>query len=459
MSALVPICDAQAEEIVLSAALVDTGLIETIRDHVSVEDFFLDANGSIFDAMTQLADTTGAFDVVSLAGYLRDRGQLDRIGGSPKLAEVLNAPAVPLAHVTQHAKRVRDLAHQRRLTAAARVIAAQGANPLDGTLEDFARDAEDRIAKAIESSSTRDLPEAIGTVSVRVVDEAMSRGERAIGDPCGLAALDRELSGWEPGLYVIAGRPSMGKTSLAMRITRGLADQTGKLSVFVSCEMPKEQLAQRLLCAEARVPLATLRSGGLTPTQHTMLIDGAASLGRVPMVITQRPGATVTEVRGVVRRALREQRRNFGQALKLGCIVCDYMQVMRGDQRGTRESEVASISRGLMELAGEFGVPLLGLSQLNRSVEARSDKRPLMSDLRESGAIEQDAYVILFPYRDEVYHPETADPGTAEVIIGKSRNGQPGAKVKLAFEGRFALFDNHPRDCSSIDEIAGGYTW
>jgi replicative DNA helicase len=160
------------------------------------------------------------------------------------------------------------------------------------------------------------------------------------------------------------------------------------------------------------------------------------------MVLTHRPAATVSEVRGVVRRSLREQRRKFGEGLQLGCVVVDYIQIMGGDQRGNREGEVSSISRGLMALAGELGVPLLALSQLNRSVENRPEKRPTMSDLRESGAIEQDAYVILFPYRDEVYHPETADQGIAEVGIGKNRNGEPGGKVRLAFRGKYALFEN-----------------
>jgi replicative DNA helicase len=450
------VCDTGAEEAVLSACLVDCSVLETIRDYVSAGDFWTDEHRKIFAGFVELDEQTGRFDVVSLTGWLRDKG-LDKRITSTKVFDLLNAPAIPLSHTTTHAKRVRALAQQRRVADAARTIAAEGATMLDRPVSDYCQEAEAKISIAIESGNARDLPESIGDIAERVRNDLDERGARPIGKPCGLRTLDHMLQGWESGTYVIAGRPGMGKTALAKAICKGHARANRQLAVFVSCEMPKDQLAQRMICAEAKVPLNALRTGKVTPEQKAMIVGAVAELNRIPMVLTHRPGATVAEVRAVVRRSLREQRRRFGDDLQLGMIAVDYIQIMSG-KGANREGEISSISRGLMQLAGEFGVPVLVLSQLNRGVEQRPDKRPNMSDLRESGAIEQDAYVILFPYRDEYYNPETEAKGLVEVGIAKNRNGGPGGKAMLAFQGKYVLFENrNTPDQDNYDFLNGLY--
>lgn len=435
------VADTDAEEAVLSAILVDCSVLETVRDYVAPDDFAFDDHRKIFEGCLHLDQTAGRFDVVSLHGWIRDKGMANRIT-SQRLGEILNAPAVPLNHAVDHSKRVRSLAQQRRVAGAARQIVAEGEHRLERSVEDFCTAAEAKISAAIEYGNVRDVPEAIGVTAGRVVEEALARGEKSIGAPCGLTELDYRLSGWETGLYVIAGRPGMGKSALAKAICKGTSQRNRTLSVFVSCEMSKEQLCQRLIAAEAKVPLNAIRNGRLSDEHKRLITAAADSLNRIPMVTVERPGATVAEVRAVARRSLREARRTFGSDLKLGCVAVDYIQIMRGNQDGNREGEVASLSRELKRLSGELGCPVLGLSQLNRGVETRQDKRPTMADLRESGAIEQDADAVLLAYRDEYYHENSDAKGLAEIIIGKNRQGASGGKAMLAFIGQYVLFEN-----------------
>lgn len=449
-----PICDEEAEDAVISSAILSPDAWEVARDIVVAEDFWVWRNRYIWLALAELDAKGSKFDIVTIAGHLRDSGKLDSIGGTPALARLLDAtPAV--AHVTDHAGRVAALARQRRIVDASRRIAAEG-QTIVGSIDDFCSWAESELGSAAEKGQSNDAPSDLGTTAAEVVtsvEERMKSGSGMAGYPSGLLELDRRISGWNPVLYVIAGRPGMGKTAFAQRVAMGIAEATGKLAFQLSLEMPKEDLASRALSGEARVSLQAIRTGDIKGHEDA-LIAAATKLSRLPFSILFRPAATVADVRAAARRALRDQRIKHGADLEIGCIVVDYMQIMRGDTRGNREQEVSGISRGLMAIAGELKCPVLALSQLNRSVETRDvkNKRPNLSDLRESGAIEQDADTIMFLYRDEYYHEDSPDQGVAECIVAKQRNGPTGT-VKLRFSGKYTLFENLASDNYDFSEM------
>jgi len=442
---LAPLLDPGAELAILSAILLNPACLDDVLDIVQPSDLS-GAHEIMLRGMVQLDASGVPIDTVTLSRHLRADDRLESVGGAPALFAAIDAsPAI--GNVLDHARIVADLARQRRIVAVARRIAAEGRSPLAEPLADWIRRVEADFGAATELETAVDGPESLDIVAATVVRDAGERmareddQDRMVGQPCGLFTLDRKLSGWEPGPYVLAGRPGMGKSALAMTIAKGLAERSNKLSVFVSLEMPKSQLALRALCSEAKVPVESVRRGDITDSQHTALTAAAGSLTRLPLSLAFRPGATVREVRGLVRRALRDQRRKLNRPdLELGFVAVDYIQIATGDKSGNREGEVASISRALMNLAGELGVPVLALSQLNREVEKREDKRPKLSDLRESGAIEQDAAAILFVYRDEHYHPKTARAGVAELIVAKNRNGAAGT-IELMFRPEFVRFE------------------
>lgn len=436
-----PICDEGAEEAVISAAVLHPDALEVALEHLRPDDFWLDRHRIIFQAMIDLDAASTKLDAVTIAGHLRAQGSLDRVGGTPEIGRLLDAtPAV--AHVLDHARVVADRARQRRVVQAGRTIMAEGAAVVPD-LDEFCRMAEQRVSDAAEDRDQVDAAVDLGTCAAAVIEELSERAKleySGVGQRCGLVEVDNKLGGWEPGVHVIAGRPAMGKSAYAKGVMRGLVEQTGGLGVFISLEMPKEQLAMRMLSAESKVPLARIRSGTVTSGEMSTLAEAAQALGRLPISLRFCPGATIQDIRSTIRRALRDQRLKFGKDLHLSCVVVDYIQLARSLGR-TREEEVSAVSRALMHMAGELTCPILALSQLNRGVESRSDKRPQLSDLRESGAIEQDAYTVQFLYRDEYYFEDSADAGLAEVIVAKGRNVQTGT-VKVAFRGEYTLFEN-----------------
>jgi replicative DNA helicase len=440
-----PICDIDAEQAVLSAIVIAPECLDEVRDALSVEDFYDPRFRLMFQACLDLDAVGTRIDAVSVHTRLRAIDRSEQAGGAAAIAAMNDAtPAV--AHVLDHAKIVAGLSRQRRFTDIARRIVAEGSAFLREPVHDWMRRAESDIARVAESGESKDQPEGLEVVAKSVIDDVHARmarkdGDTMIGRPCGLWALDKKLSGWETGLYVIAGRPGMGKSALAMTIARGYAERNqNRLAVFISLEMAKSQLAARVLCADGMVPFPALREGRLSPEHMSDLVAAAGRLARIPVSLAYRPGATVREIRAVARRALRDQRKKHGDTLQLGMVAVDYLQLAKGLQGNGREAEVGSISRDLKTLSGELDVPILGLSQLNREVEKRDDKRPKMSDLRESGAIEQDADAIMFAYRDEYYNPKTAREGVAEIIIGKQRNGATGT-IELGFRGEYVRFD------------------
>jgi replicative DNA helicase len=441
-----PQANLDAESAVLSSLMLTQESLEAVRGVLTAEDFYANANSWIFRAICTLDGVGGKVDVVTVFQWLQSQGRADQVGGTPYLVQIIDAtPAV--AHVVDHAKIIADLALQRRAVARAQLMAAEGSHPLPKPVGEWIRGHESAISEIARGRDGRSAPQSLGEVTLSVVHEARDRSlrpeaERMTGPPCGLHVLDQRLAGWEAGLYVMAARPGMGKTAALIEILLGLARNTGDLSFLCSAEMPNNQLGARMLSAASRVPLEAIRMGRLVAEDLFAMERAAKELDKIPFSLAHRPKCTVAQVRSAARLTLSEERKRMNNPdLQLGVIGVDYMQIMAGDQGGGRENEVGSISRDLMALAGELNVPIIALSQLNREVEKRDDKRPRMSDLRDSGSIEQDAANILFIYRDEYYNKNSADPGIAEFILGKCRNGPTGT-VKLSFRGEFARFEN-----------------
>jgi replicative DNA helicase len=463
----VPPHDLDAEAAVLSAVLLEPDAFDQAYESLRAEHFYSDANRRIYEAIVELHDKGQPVDVVSVAGWLRDRERLEQIGGVPYLAQLSDAtPAV--AHVAAHARAVREKWRLRQLIATCQQFAATGYGDC-GDVQGFIDQAEQAvfdIARVPERTAIRPVRDAIHG-AFEILSAAARRGEGITGIPTGFTQLDRKIAGLHEGdLYIVAGRPGMGKTAfvlnLAMNASQprrvrvedpnapfGEADveQLGYGVAFFSLEMPREQLASRLLATEGRVDVSKIRSGNISNDDWNKLTDAASQLGKLPLWLDDTPALGLLELRAKVRRLKADIARSTGdapRAQRLGVVVVDYLQLMQGRQNAaSREQEISELSRGLKQLAKELSVAVIALSQLNRSVETRTtkDKRPQLSDLRESGAIEQDADTIMFIYRDEYYNPESLDKGIAEVIVSKQRNGPTGS-VKVRFESAYTRFDN-----------------
>jgi replicative DNA helicase len=433
----VPPHSLDAERAVLGGVLLENGALNTVLQLLSAEDFYSRGNSLVFDAMAELFRRGQPVDTITLRSWLVDRGNFHKAGGDEHLLSLTNTiPTV--ANIEQHANIVREKANVRRLIAACHEIAAAGYGDY-GEPEEYFDNSEKRvfeIGKARGGAPYEHIKDIVYR-TIQQVQEAAGRGERIIGLPTGLEKLDEMTAGLKGSeLLIIAGRPGMGKTAFALNVA--LAAAAGRnvgVAVF-SLEMRKEELVRRLLCSEARVDGGRMRNGMLSTQDWQKLMGAAGPLTDLPLFIDDTAALTVTALRA---RRLKSEH-------GLGLIVVDYLQLMRGDDpRAPREQQVAAISRGLKALAKELDVNVIALSQLNRSLETRAEKRPMTSDLRESGSIEQDADIIMFIYRDEVYNPETDDKGIAEIIIAKQRGGAIGT-VRLAFQGQFTRFDNLARD-------------
>lgn len=475
----VPPHDLDAEACVLSAVLLSRDALDRVLEILKPEHFYSDANRYIFEAAMGLADASTPVDLQTVCSWLRDREKLVQIGGPSYLTQLSDAtPSV--ANVAAYANTVFEKWRLRQLIATCQRIAAEGYGDV-GDAQTFIDGAEQAIyelahgGRASEDGGLlRDhLQMAFGEIA-----EAAERGDRITGVSTGFERLDSKTSGMHDGeLWIVAGRPGMGKTSLAMNIAVNVAaprphkvyrsaadereteiDDTTLGVVMFSCEMPGKQLATRTASTEARVELGRLRKGSLQVDDWSRLTSASAFLSPLPIWVETIPGLTVLKTRARVRRRQAEFNRPAVLAAapdgttqrlvrperRIGLIIVDYLQLMKGrDGVNSREQEISEISRGLKELALELGVPVIALSQLNRAVETRStkDKRPQLSDLRESGAIEQDADTIIFVYRDEYYNEQSQAKGIAELIIAKQRNG-PTGKVLTRFTASCTRFDN-----------------
>ena len=430
----------EMEQSILGAILQNNDAIVRLADTLQEEDFYHDAHKWLYRAMLDLFQENVPIDVLTVNEWLKKKNRLDTIGGPAYLAELVEL--VPTAaHVDYHARVVREKSILRALirTATNIVTDSYEADEDVATMLDRAERAILEISQGKATSGFVDLQNVLKD-SFRQLETLSARKDPITGLPTGFSDLDRQTAGLQASdLIVIAGRPSMGKTTLALNIAAHAGMQTGKPIAVFSLEMSKEQMALRMLCAEARVDSAKLRTGFLAGSDWSLLTTAAGDLsGQANIYIDDTPMQTALDIRAKARRLRSEQG-------DLGLVIIDYLQLMQGRSRAeNRQQEISDITRALKALARELHVPVVALSQLSRAVEQRRPPKPQLSDLRESGAIEQDADVVALLYRDEVYNEDSDERGVAEVNVAKHRNGPTGT-LRLAFRGEFTRFDNLAR--------------
>ena len=427
----------EAEESLLSAILVDNTALLEVVEVLAVQDFYRTAHQKIFAAISDLFNRGEPIDLVTLANGLKEKGHLEGVGGAAYLARLVDT--VPMAVNAQHyARIVHDKAVLRRLIEKANAITKRCFQEHGGTDEiiDFAEASIFEVTEKKARQAFYPLSKLIDG-NIDFLEEKQKNKSMVTGVPTGFTHLDNLTSGFQNSdLIILAARPSMGKTALALNIARNAAVDAGVPVAIFSLEMSKEQLSLRLLCSEARIDSSRLRSGFFSMEDWDRLTDAAGVLSAAPIFIDDSPSLSAMEVRAKARRLKMDK--------NIGLIVIDYLQLMQGRASAERRDlEISEISRSLKALAKEINLPVIALSQLNRMLEQRNDKRPRLSDLRESGALEQDADVVAFIYRDEVYNKEETNPhrGTAEIILAKQRNG-PTGDVLLTFLAAYTRFEN-----------------
>ncbi len=440
-----------AEASVLGGILLRNELLSQL-DTIEVDDFYDHRHKVVFAAMRALEATAKPVDVVTLENEIAKSGKLEAIGGMAFLGELALRVPTP-DNVVHYAEIVTDKHQARKLMLASGEILERGYED-DLEVREYLDEAEGKIFEVTQRRE-KSGPEPLKGLIKKVfgsLDERFASAGGITGVPTGFTDLDQKTAGLQPTeLIILAARPAMGKTAFALSLAQNAAISGGWPCLVFSLEMSSTQLAERMLCSEGRVDSSALRRGQLQRQDMTNLTYAANTLSRAPILIDDSPALSLREVRARARR-FRADKTLFGEK-KTGLIVIDYLQLMRGSpqaQKASREQEISEISRGLKSLAKELQCPVLALSQLNRSLEQRTDKRPQLSDLRESGAIEQDADVILFIYRDVVYNKEAENPNIAEVILGKNRHGSIGT-VETHFEGRFTRFENMARRADFVE--------
>jgi replicative DNA helicase len=435
----------EAEQAVLGGLLLDNSAWERIGDLLREGDFYRYDHRLIYRHIVGLLEANKPADVVTVAEALENAGELATVGGLAYLATLAqNTPSA--ANIRRYAEIVRDRAIMRSLVEVGTAIADSAYNPGGRSASELLDEAEAKVFHIAEMGNRGKQGfseiQPLLTQVVERIDLLFQRdsASEVTGIPTGYTDLDRMTSGLQPGdLIIIAGRPSMGKTAFSLNIAEHVALETRLPVAVFSMEMAGTQLVMRMIGSVGRLDQHRVRTGRLMDEDWQRLTYAVGKLNDAPIYIDETAALSALELRARARRLHR-------QCGRLGLIVIDYLQLMSGSNQGeNRATEISEISRSLKALAKELDVPVIALSQLNRSLESRPNKRPVMSDLRESGAIEQDADLILFIYRDEVYNPETPDKGIAEIIIGKQRNGPIGT-VKLTFLGEYTRFENlaHP---------------
>jgi replicative DNA helicase len=433
----------EAEQSVLGGLLLEASALDKITDLVTDEDFYRQEHRLIFRQILRLSEQAKPVDVITVAEALEIAGELDKVGGLPYLGGLAqNVPSA--ANIRRYGEIVRERSIMRKLAEVGSDIASSAYNPTGRDAAQLLDEAESKVFEIAEAGSKGKqgfvaMPPLLTEVVERI-ETLYGRDNPSdiTGTATGFTDLDRITSGLQAGdLIIVAGRPSMGKTALAINIAENVA-MDSKLPVAIfSMEMGATQLAMRMLGSVGKLNQQDLRTGRLHDDDWGRLTHALGKLNDAPIHIDESAALSALDLRARSRRLHR-------QSNGLGLIVVDYLQLMSsnvGKASENRATEISEISRSLKALAKELHVPVIALSQLNRSLEQRPNKRPVMSDLRESGAIEQDADLILFIYRDEVYNSDSSDKGKAEIIIGKQRNG-PIGKVELAFRGEYTRFDN-----------------
>lgn len=434
----VPPHSVEAEQSVLGGLMLANNCWDDVADQLSAEDFYRGSHRQIFTQMGKLVEAGEPVDVITLAEALSNNDQLEQIGGLPYLAELANnTPSA--ANIRAYAKVVRERSSLRSMINVANDIVESGYNPEGRGSDDLLDEAERKIMQITEERPKTGGPQAVNPLlkdAVDRIDELFNSDSTITGVSTGFTELDEKTSGLQRSdLIIVAARPSMGKTAFAVNLVENAVLNQDKPVMVFSMEMPASAIIMRMISAIGRIHLGKVLTGKLDEEDWPKLTTAVSKLKDRPLFIDDTPALTPTEVRSRARRVAREHG-------ELAMIMIDYLQLMQvaGSSEG-RTAEISEISRSLKAIAKEFNCPVIALSQLNRSLEQRPNKRPINSDLRESGAIEQDADVIMFIYRDEYYNEDSPEKGIAEIIIGKQRNGPTGTS-KLAFIGHFTRFDN-----------------
>lgn len=433
----------EAEEAILGAVLVNPEVITKIVEHLKPESFYKPAHRYVYEAMLQLFNSNERIDIVSVSDVLSYSSKLETVGGRAFIND-LSYKTITTSNVEYYAKIVQEKAIKRALINAGSEIVSFGydVNPIDESLDN----AERLIFDIASKKATTDLVHVKDLVlkTYEKIEYRYEHQGELIGVPTAFYELDTMTNGLQKSdLIILAARPSMGKTAFALNIAQNVAIKAKTPVALFSLEMSKEQLLQRMLCSEAEVDTQRLKTGNMQSKDWEKLANAMNEFSQAPIYIDDTSGCTLTDLRAKCRRLKMEEK-------NLGLIVIDYLQLMESSGREDRMQAISAISRGLKTLARELDVPVIALSQLSRAVESRTDKRPMLSDLRESGAIEQDADIVMFIYRDEYYRKsddgdeevqKAAAKGESEIIIAKHRNGPVGT-VKLLFQGNITKFKN-----------------
>ena len=434
----IPPYSLEAEQTVIGSMLMSRDAVYTATEYVSEDDFYTPEQRTAFAAIYTLFRENRPIDLITVQDQLNKMGKLEEVGGIEYLTNIsLNVPTS--AHVKEYARIVQEKSVLRRLIRSANDIAADSFEGKE-KLEEILNKAEERIFNIIQNRRTSDLVLIKNLISPALDSIARAYGQHGAvtGLPSGFIDLDHMTAGFQPSdLILVAARPSMGKSSFVLNITQYAAVKEKKSVAFFSLEMSKEQLTSRMISAEAMIDAQKIRNGNLETTDFERLLNGASVLGEAKIFIDDTPGISVADLRAKCRKL------KLTHGLDL--IIIDYLQLMTGSARSeSRQQEISEISRSLKAIAREMQAPVIALSQLSRAVESRSEHRPMLSDLRESGAIEQDADVVMFLFREEYYNATPENKGQAEVIIAKQRNGPTGS-AKLLWLGEYTRFMNMER--------------
>ncbi len=431
----IPPHNIEAEQSVLGAIIMDHEAMTVASEILRPNDFYRPDHQEVYSAIMELFTSNSPVDLVTIQNRLQEKGVLEQIGGITYLAEL--ATIVPTsAHIKQYAKIVEDKAVLRRLIKASQDITSKSYGG-DEPIEEIMSFAEKQVFDIIQNRHTEDFSHIneIIVTSIEKIEQALINQGSVTGVPTGFIDLDYKTAGMQPSdLILVAARPSMGKTAFSLNVIQSAAIKHKKKVAVFSLEMSKDQLVNRMLCAEAMVDAQKVRTGNLDPHDWDSIAKAIPTIAAADIFIDDTPGITVMELRAKCRRLKLEK--------GLDLIMIDYLQLMSGSSKSdSRQQEISEISRSLKAVAREMSAPVIALSQLSRACETRADHRPMLSDLRESGAIEQDADVVMFLYRDEYYNPETDKKNIGEIIIAKQRNGPTGT-VELAWLGQYTKFAN-----------------
>lgn len=432
----VPPHSEEAEQSVIGSILIDHDAVGVAAENLKPEDFYNLRHKEIFEAILDLYHAGRAVDLVTLKSQLEQRGKLEAAGDMKYLSQV--ATAVPNSvHIRQYVKIVKDKALYRRFIQLGNQVLQQSFTT-ETPIEQLSENVEKQVFSILQNRGSQDFSHIKDVLmeSFDDIEKIAANGGTVAGISTGFVDLDQKTAGLHPSDLVIVGaRPAMGKTAFGLNLVQNAAVKGGKTCAVFNLEMSKKQIVNRMLACEAGVSMEHIRSGNMTDQDWEKLVEALGPLSEAPIYIDDTGGITFSEVRSKCRKLKIEH--------GLDLVMIDYLQLMSGSGRAgdNRQQEISEISRGLKMMARELDVPVIALSQLSRTLESRADHRPMMSDLRESGAIEQDADVIIFLYRDEYYHPDSEDKNIAEIIIGKQRNGPVGT-VKLRYDGEYTRFSN-----------------